>query len=118
MKKLIYVLFCCDNLRPLTTNSPEMSTSPQPPSYNARSAGFRICGSDPTIPGIHIGCGKLYQPENDTIKVCTDCADLADRIVTRIEQAAQKRKAQNAPVASAAKRRKPLAFDALYGMLD
>ena len=117
MKKLIYVLFCCDNLRPLTTNSPEMSTSPQPPSYNARSAGFRICGSDPTIPGIHIGCGKSFQPENDTIKVCTDCADLADRIVTRIEQAAEKRKAQNAPV-SVAKRRKPLAFDALYGMLD
>jgi len=118
MKKLIYVYICSGNLGPLTTNSPpEMSTSPHPPSYNARSADFRICGRFPTIPGIHIGCGKLFQPENATIKVCTDCADLADRIVSNIESLKRNSQSQYG-ISGGPRKRRRFAYDALSDFLD
>jgi len=118
VKKLIYVQSCFYNLGPWQLYfPPEMSTPPHPPSYYARRADFRICGSDPTIPGIHIGCGKLFQPENATIKVCTDCADLADRIVSNIESLKRNSQSQYG-ISGGPRKRRRFAYDALSDFLD
>ena len=66
---------------------------------------------------MNLGCGKLYQHESDDIKVCSDCADLADRIVTRIESAKRNSQSQYGASGGPAKRRR-FVFDALSDVLD
>jgi len=70
-----------------------------------------------SISGLHLGCGKSFQPDNETMKVCADCADMADRIVARIEQAAANRNSQYGINGGPRKRRR-FAFDALADVLN
>ena len=93
-----------------------MSSSSVPPSYSNRSANFRICG-DFGIPGFNnLGCGKSFQPDNEVMKVCSSCADSADRIVSQIEL--NKRDSQSQyGISGGARKRKRRAFDDQYADL-
>jgi len=118
MKKLIYALDTSQKIGAPDNNTFIMSSSStSPPSLQIRSSAFRICG-DFDIPGLGLGCGKSFQPDNIAMKVCASCADIADRVVSQIEQDSLKRtSASQYGISGGARKRRRRAFEDQYAEL-